>query len=986
MTDHARAMARPQSARNAQHDATSQRSAAVKPRSLVMAKRIGTVSDPLEREADRAADAVLAGGRAGPLSHAPAPSPQRKCAACEAQDDLVQRKCATCDAKAGGQEHAADAAAEAVSSGGAPLPPNLRAYFEPRFAHNLSDVRVHTHGGAVGAAMGIGARAYTSGSNIAFAPGQYAPAANEGRRLIAHELAHVVQQGGASDVVRRQADPDSVFELDAPEKTRPESTEEGLKRLRTEHLIASPPSAEPPCPPLPTNLGNLTPSPDCNHGGGDLPEANLFQFCADSDVFTDKREVQNLRDLVGRQPSGSEFQVRTYSSPEGPGSVEARELYNRNLSCHRLNRVIRELLNAGVQEADIDGAALGATSQFGATAETNGFNRAAAIHPVPQAAKGPRPSDKGMTPTQIAEAGRKRLIDQDYKLAADGYFSRWTCGRYRTLADAVSRTQVVVASQGDAQGPGTELGTTSDKGPNTIILDREIELMNDPIECAANRIADLTFHHFARPVLPGFDDRHRGGMHLVFLAGMGPCVSGTPGAARSQISTPTATDPFAGFRPDCADAPLPGAMSSQKGPAKPSEPAIFISSRPTLVGGGGGSLVDTPSSNRIAVGVDPAEPFQLSATVDASGDPATLARHEIGFIQTVLSEDWVNTYVDGRREVRHLPLPLRDGAARGDALAAPPWFSASNKVKAQPGLNSVSLEDGPNFRAFRFLPDVQSSSFADSRNFTPGKQGGTLERPNFKPGTTPLIAPKPPSQMSPDERKAFAEAQRTQFLQQHNNGPDKGHRNISLMTWVVARPIGAPATLGATEFLEGVKIDYRLGVDWAAKDEQNITGSGTFKTTVTPASRDDSSQMLLRGATPQDFFSADGVPLFAEFLKTEGALPRDKAHGLTQSEFQAAVRAIVAGHLPAQGLAPPLVVRIKLDAATGRVVLDTGTLDRKSVIIEGSSAGGQPPDPKAAAAMALAIYPEIRKLVLSGPLSGAQPTSDSFSFPVTIQR
>jgi hypothetical protein len=90
-----------------------------------------------------------------------------------------------------------------VSSGGAQLPAETRAYFEPRFGRDLSDVRIHTHAQASGAARAIGARAYTLGANVAFAAGEYAPTAPEGRRLIAHELAHVAQQGAGGGIIRR---------------------------------------------------------------------------------------------------------------------------------------------------------------------------------------------------------------------------------------------------------------------------------------------------------------------------------------------------------------------------------------------------------------------------------------------------------------------------------------------------------------------------------------------------------------------------------------------------------------------------------------------------------------------------------------------------------------------------------------------------------------------------------------------------------------
>jgi hypothetical protein len=66
---------------------------------------------------------------------------------------------------------------------------------ESRFGHDFSRVRVHADERAADAAAAVNARAYTVGSQIVFAHGQYAPSLSEGRHLLAHELAHVVQQG-----------------------------------------------------------------------------------------------------------------------------------------------------------------------------------------------------------------------------------------------------------------------------------------------------------------------------------------------------------------------------------------------------------------------------------------------------------------------------------------------------------------------------------------------------------------------------------------------------------------------------------------------------------------------------------------------------------------------------------------------------------------------------------------------------------------------
>jgi hypothetical protein len=90
-----------------------------------------------------------------------------------------------------------------LKGGGHRLPASTRVFFEPRFGHDFSDVRVHTDARAANSARELDAQAYTVGRDIAFGAGRYAPETLTGRRLLAHELAHVVQQRqGASLKIR----------------------------------------------------------------------------------------------------------------------------------------------------------------------------------------------------------------------------------------------------------------------------------------------------------------------------------------------------------------------------------------------------------------------------------------------------------------------------------------------------------------------------------------------------------------------------------------------------------------------------------------------------------------------------------------------------------------------------------------------------------------------------------------------------------------
>lgn len=87
---------------------------------------------------------------------------------------------------------------EVLHSSGQPLDAATRAFMEPRFGHDFSQVRVHTDARAAESARTVNALAYTVGRDVVFGKGQYVPTTIAGQRLLAHELTHVVQQGGSA--------------------------------------------------------------------------------------------------------------------------------------------------------------------------------------------------------------------------------------------------------------------------------------------------------------------------------------------------------------------------------------------------------------------------------------------------------------------------------------------------------------------------------------------------------------------------------------------------------------------------------------------------------------------------------------------------------------------------------------------------------------------------------------------------------------------
>jgi hypothetical protein len=107
-------------------------------------------------------------------------------------------------------QEAAPEVESVISSSGRPLDRETRRYMESRIGFDFSKVRIHTDSRAAASAKSLGARAYTVGNNIVFGPGRFAPNTTEGRRLLAHELAHVVQQGASAGKVHKPIAPPAV--------------------------------------------------------------------------------------------------------------------------------------------------------------------------------------------------------------------------------------------------------------------------------------------------------------------------------------------------------------------------------------------------------------------------------------------------------------------------------------------------------------------------------------------------------------------------------------------------------------------------------------------------------------------------------------------------------------------------------------------------------------------------------------------------------
>jgi Domain of unknown function (DUF4157) len=153
---------------------------------------IGQTDDPLEHEADRIADQVMRMPAPKVAATSAPPQISRKCTECGEEENLQKKEAGSTEAKV---SEAPASVHQALRSPGQPLDAATRAYFEPRFGQDFSTVRVHSDSAARQSARAINANAYTVRQNIVFGAGQFAPHQSFGRTLLAHELAHVVQQG-----------------------------------------------------------------------------------------------------------------------------------------------------------------------------------------------------------------------------------------------------------------------------------------------------------------------------------------------------------------------------------------------------------------------------------------------------------------------------------------------------------------------------------------------------------------------------------------------------------------------------------------------------------------------------------------------------------------------------------------------------------------------------------------------------------------------
>lgn len=207
-----------------------------------------------------------------------------------------------------------------LNDSGQPLDPITRESMESVFDQDLSQVRVHTGTKAAESAEAVNALAYTAGQNVVFGPGQYAPHTDEGRKLIAHELTHTLQQ--RQDCVT----PDANVQGSRKIMRAPKSSEKEVPRLSSKTI----------------------PAPNVTRVGKTILATVYFGH---DDFLLDKVNFDAVKNL------GQELSL--FSNPtvlvDGYASGEGSEEYNAKLSENRRQAVLATLQPNLPKSAKIDG-------------------------------------------------------------------------------------------------------------------------------------------------------------------------------------------------------------------------------------------------------------------------------------------------------------------------------------------------------------------------------------------------------------------------------------------------------------------------------------------------------------------------------------------------------------------------------------------------------------------------------------------------------
>lgn len=243
----------------------------------------------------------------------------------------------------------------ALKGGGQPFTASVSAFFEPRLGYDFSHVRIHTSGRAAEAAQMINARAFTISRDIFFGQGEYQPDSNQGRRLIAHELTHVMQQGAARPLV--------------PQSMRSTSTTTPiLSRLAPQTARLQRTTADP----------SKAPTMSCAVDASPGHTAGTDIMFGQGDRALDATDIAAITAFHTTWLAGGGIDSIII---DGFASTEGRQRGNWQLSCDRAEAVKTSLIGYGVPAGMITTIAHGESVEFSTSSRPP--NRRAIIHTRP---------------------------------------------------------------------------------------------------------------------------------------------------------------------------------------------------------------------------------------------------------------------------------------------------------------------------------------------------------------------------------------------------------------------------------------------------------------------------------------------------------------------------------------------------------------------------------------------------------------------------
>ena len=262
---------------------------------------------------------------------------------------------------------------EVLASPGQPLDATTRAIMEPRFGHDLSQVRIHADAKAAESARTVKAAAYALGTEVVFGEGQYSPLTLAGQRLLAHELAHTLQQTrGSAAGVERISDPRDPAERDADRAANDviAGRDAGIEKAASAGTLHRQPLPDIALRPPPLTARLL---------GSEL----LDGFALNSAELTEDHKgrlailAHTLKSLLDEYPGGG-VQITGHTDASG------EEKYNEWLGQKRADAVGGFLADAGVSGAALASVSAGESELRVATERPEPRNRRVEVRFAPE--------------------------------------------------------------------------------------------------------------------------------------------------------------------------------------------------------------------------------------------------------------------------------------------------------------------------------------------------------------------------------------------------------------------------------------------------------------------------------------------------------------------------------------------------------------------------------------------------------------------------